>query len=229
MDFVGIDKMSLVDFDDYLSIVLFTDGCNFRCPFCHNGPLVTSQNNIPLNWNEIKELLKERKGKIDAIVISGGEPTLHKDLPEKIKEIKEIGYLVKLDTNGTNPEMVRYLVSNKLIDYVAMDIKNSPEKYSLTAGVPNSALEKIKETVSYLLKDNIPFEFRTTVIKEFHDKEDFINIANWIKGCPKYVLQKYTDRDQCIQHGFHEIKEEDIKSIVEEIKKTIPNTLTRGY
>jgi len=221
--------MSLVDFDDYISIVLFTDGCNFRCPFCHNGSLVTYSNNPELDWNETKELLKERKGKIDAIVISGGEPTIHKDLPEKIKEIKELGYLVKLDTNGTNPEMVKYLVENKLIDYIAMDIKNCFAKYSSTTGVSNINLDKIKQTISYLIKGTLPFEFRTTVMKEYHTLEDLIQLAKEIKGCKKYVLQKYTDRDTCLEHGFHEIPKEDIDKYILEIKKIIPNTSTRGY
>lgn len=229
MDFVGIDKMSLVDFDDYLSIVLFTDGCNFRCPFCHNSPLVKVSNNPPLDWDETKALLKERLGKIDAIVISGGEPTLHNNLIDKIKEIKELGYKVKLDTNGTNPDMLRYLVNNKLIDYVAMDIKNSFNKYSSTSGVANPQLEKIKESISYLIKGNLPFEFRTTVIKEFHTLEDLLDIANNIKGCNKYVLQKYTDRDSCLEHGFHEIDKATIDKYILEIKKIIPNTITRGY
>ena len=229
MDFVGIDKMSLVDFDDYLSITLFTEGCNFRCPFCHNGALVLNQKNPIIPWDEIKALLKDRIGKIDAVVITGGEPLIHPDIIDKIKEIKALGYKVKLDTNGTNPTLMIKLIDDKLIDYVAIDIKNSFDKYALTAGVKNLKLDAIKESINYLLTHNFPYEFRTTVIKEFHTLEDIISVAKAIKGCPKYVLQRYKDREECIEHGFHEISENDITNWLNQIKKIIPNTLTRGY
>ncbi|MCQ2786858.1 MAG: anaerobic ribonucleoside-triphosphate reductase activating protein [Bacilli bacterium] len=229
MDFVGIDKMSLVDFDEYLSITLFTEGCNFRCPFCHNGSLVLNQHNPIIPWSEIQSLLKDRKGKIDAVVITGGEPLIHPDIVDKIKEIKEMGYMVKLDTNGTNPKLMIKLIEDKLIDYVAIDIKNSIGKYSLTAGVEKLNLNSIQESVQYLISHKFPHEFRTTVIKEFHTLEDIKSIANMIKGCNKYVLQHYKDREGCIAHGFHEISEEEITKWVKAIKEIIPNTSTRGY
>lgn len=229
MDFVGIDKMSLVDFDEYLSITLFTEGCNFRCPFCHNGSLVLNQHNPIIPWSEIQSLLKDRKGKIDAVVITGGEPLIHPDIVDKIKEIKEMGYMVKLDTNGTNPKLMIKLIEDKLIDYVAIDIKNSVAKYSLTAGVEKLNLNSIQESIQYLISHKFPHEFRTTVIKEFHTLEDIKGIANMIKGCNKYVLQHYKDREGCIAHGFHEISEEEITKWVEAIKEIIPNTSTRGY
>lgn len=231
MYFVGIDKMSLVDFDDYLSITLFTEGCNFRCPFCHNSALVLNQHNPIIPWDEIKNLLIERKGKIDAVVITGGEPLIHPDIIDKIKEIKEMGFLVKLDTNGTNPKLMIDLIENQLIDYVAIDIKNSFEKYDVTAGVKKVRLEPLKESISYLLTHKFPYEFRTTLIKEFHTLENIKKIANMIKGCPKYVLQHYHDRENCIVHGFHEISESEIKQYVDTLKKLMPYTevLTRGY
>lgn len=229
MDFVGIDKMSLVDFDEYLSITLFTEGCNFRCPFCHNGSLVLNQHNPIIPWSEIQSLLKDRIGKIDAVVITGGEPLIHPDIVDKIKEIKEMGYMVKLDTNGTNPKLMIKLIEDKLIDYVAIDIKNSIGKYSLTAGVEKLNLNSIQESIQYLISRKFPHEFRTTVIKEFHTLEDIKGIANMIKGCNKYVLQHYKDREGCIAHGFHEISEEEITKWVKTIKEIIPNTSTRGY
>ncbi|MCQ2795910.1 MAG: anaerobic ribonucleoside-triphosphate reductase activating protein [Bacilli bacterium] len=229
MDFVGIDKMSLVDFDEYLSITLFTEGCNFRCPFCHNGSLVLNQHNPIIPWSEIQDLLKNRKGKIDAVVITGGEPLIHPDIVDKIKEIKEMGYMVKLDTNGTNPKLMIELIEDKLIDYVAIDIKNSIGKYSLTAGVEKLNLNSIQESIQYLISHKFPHEFRTTVIKEFHTLEDVKGIASLIKGCNKYVLQRYKDREGCIAHGFHEISEEEITKWVKTIKEIIPNTSTRGY
>ena len=229
MDFVGIDKMSLVDFDEYLSITLFTEGCNFRCPFCHNGALVLNQKNPIIPWSEIESLLQNRKGKIDAIVITGGEPLIHPDIIDKIKIIKQYGYLVKLDTNGTNPKLLKELIASKLVDFVAIDIKNSPSKYNLTAGVKNANLEAIKESVRYLIDNKIPHEFRTTIVKEFHILDDVIEIAKWVKGTSKYVLQHYKDREGCIENGFHDIDEETAKQWQKAIIKIIPNTLLRGY
>lgn len=231
MDFVGIDKMSLVDFDDYLSITLFTEGCNFRCPFCHNSALVLKQANPIIPWNEIVTLLKERKGKIDAVVITGGEPLIHHDIIEKIKEIKEIGYLVKLDTNGTNPNLMKELINQKLIDYVAIDIKNAPNKYAMTSGVKNIAFETLNDSIRYLIDKKFPHEFRTTIIKEFHTLDDLKEITKMIQGCQKYVLQRYKDREGCIEHGFHEISDSEINQYLKLAEKLLPNTtvITRGY
>ena len=231
MEFVGIDKMSLVDFDDYLSITLFTEGCNFRCPFCHNKDLVLHQKNPIIPWDEIKALLNDRRGKIDAIVITGGEPLIHPDVIDKIREIKKYGYLVKLDTNGTNPSLMKKLIEEKLIDYVAIDIKNSPEKYSKTAGVTNLKLDALKESINYLIKNNFPHEFRTTVIQEFHDLKDIEAMAKLIQGTKKYVLQRYKDREGCIEHGFHEISENDIKKYEKRAQELLKGTTvtTRGY
>ena len=231
MDFVGIDKMSLVDYDEYLSITLFTEGCNFRCPFCHNGELVLNEHNPIIPWDEIKSLLLERKGKIDAIVITGGEPLIHPDIIDKIKEIKKLGYKVKLDTNGTNPKLLIKLIEDRLIDYVAIDIKNTASKYSLTSGVPNINLSSVSDSIKYLINHKFPHEFRTTLIKEFHTLDDIVGIANMIKGCKKYVLQRYKDREQCIQHGFHEINDEEIKDYIKKAQDSLPGTLvtTRGY
>lgn len=229
MDFVGIDKMSLVDFDDYLSITLFTEGCNFRCPFCHNSALVLDKNNPIIPWQEIKDLLINRKGKIDAVVITGGEPLIHADIIDKIKEIKALGYLIKLDTNGTYPKLMIKLIEEKLIDYVAIDIKNSKEKYPLTSGASKNFLKPLQESIDYLLNHKFPYELRTTIISEFHTLDDITSIAKWIKGCPKYVLQRYKDREECIEHGFHEIDDKKIEQFIKEAKKIIPNTLTRGY
>ncbi|MCQ2795514.1 MAG: anaerobic ribonucleoside-triphosphate reductase activating protein [Bacilli bacterium] len=231
MDFVGIDKMSLVDFDDYLSITLFTEGCNFRCPFCHNGSLVLNKHNPIIPWDEIKTLLMDRKGKIDAVVITGGEPLIHPDIVDKIKEIKEMGYRIKLDTNGTNPKLMIKLIEDKLIDYVAIDIKNSVNKYPLTSGSPNINMASILSSIQYLINHKFPHEFRTTLIKEFHTLDDMIGIANLIKGCQKYVLQHYKDREECIEHGFHDINEEEIKPYIKKAQELLPGTLvtTRGY
>lgn len=228
MEFVGIDKMSLVDFDDYLSVTLFTEGCNFRCPFCHNRSLVLKENTSPINFNEILDYLKTRVNKIDAVVITGGEPLLHPDIVEKIKAIKDLGFLIKLDTNGTNPDLMIKLLESKLVDYVAMDIKNCKEKYNLTSG-SNLPFDNIEKSIKFLINSNYNYEFRTTAIKEFHTLEDFIKIANMIKGCKRYVLQHYKDREECIEHGFHEIDENTIIEYKKEIDKILGNVDIRGY
>ena len=181
MDFVGIDKFSLLDYEDKVSCVLFCKPCNFRCPFCHNGTTVLeAETTIP--FDDILGYLKSRKGLIDAVVVSGGEPTLMPDLKEKIIKLKELGFLIKLDTNGTNPEVIKDLYESNLIDYVAMDIKNSFKKYSLTCGVKSVPLDKISQSILYLMNSGIDYEFRTTLIDEFHDEGDMLDIAETLKG-----------------------------------------------
>ena len=228
MEFVGIDKFSLLDYEDKVSCVLFCKPCNFRCPFCHNGTTVLeADTHIP--FEDILDYLKSRKGLIDAVVVSGGEPTLMPDLKEKIIKLKELGFLVKLDTNGTNPEIVKDLYESKLIDYVAMDIKNSFEKYPLTAGAKNINLNKVKETIDYLMNSGIDYEFRTTLIDEFHKEEDIEKIGELIKGANKMFLQKFVERDSCIQKGLHEVNKENAIKFQKILQKSIKNVYLRGY
>ena len=170
--FYGIEKLSLVDYEGKLACTLFTGGCNFRCPFCHNSSLVKNAFDIkPIDDNEYLSYLEKRKNTIDAVVITGGEPTLMPSLLDKIKTFKNMGYLVKLDTNGTNPEIVKKLIKEKLIDYIAMDIKNSIELYPLTTGVNNQeSINNVLETINILKQNQVEYEFRTTLIDEFHSK-----------------------------------------------------------
>ena len=228
MDFVGIDKFSLLDFEDKISCVLFCKPCNFRCPFCHNGTTVLeAETTIP--FDDILEYLESRKGLIDAVVVSGGEPTLMPDLKEKIIVLRKLGFLIKLDTNGTNPEVVKDLYENHLIDYVAMDIKNSFAKYAMTVGVKNSFLDKISQTIKYLMTSGIDYEFRTTLIDEFHNEQDMRDIAETIKGAKRLYLQKYVDRESCIAHGFHEVSKEKAERFVDILKGNIEQVALRGY
>lgn len=228
MDFVGIDKFSLLDFEDRISCVLFCKPCNYRCPFCHNGTTVLeAETTIP--FDDILEYLESRKGLIDAVVVSGGEPTLMPDLKEKIIKLKELGFLVKLDTNGTNPEVVKDLYENHLIDYVAMDIKNSFVKYAMTVGVKNAFLDKISQTIKFLMTSGIDYEFRTTLIDEFHNEQDMRDIAETIKGAKRLYLQKYVDRESCIAHGFHEVSKEKAERFVDILKGSIEQVELRGY
>lgn len=228
MDFVGIDKFSLLDFEDKISCVLFCKPCNYRCSFCHNGATVLeAETTIP--FEDILEYLQSRKGLIDAVVVSGGEPTLMPDLKEKIIKLKELGFLIKLDTNGTNPEVVKDLYENHLIDYVAMDIKNSFVKYAMTVGVKNAFLDKISQTINFLMTSGIDYEFRTTLIDEFHNEQDMRDIAETIKGAKRLYLQKYVDRESCIAHGFHEVSKEKAERFVEILKGNIKQVSLRGY
>ncbi len=228
MDFVGIDKFSLLDFEDRISCVLFCKPCNYRCPFCHNGTTVLEAETV-IPFDDILEYLESRKGLLDAVVVSGGEPTLMPDLKEKIIKLRELGFLIKLDTNGTNPEVVKDLYENHLIDYVAMDIKNSFVKYAMTVGVKNAFLDKISQTINFLMTSGIDYEFRTTLINEFHNEQDMRDIAETIKGAKRLYLQKYVDRESCIAHGFHEVSKEKAERFAEILKGSINQVSLRGY
>ena len=228
MEFVGIDKFSLLDYEDKVSCVLFCKPCNFRCPFCHNGTTVLEANTY-IPFEDIIEYLQSRKGLIDAVVVSGGEPTLMPDLKEKIIKLKELGFLVKLDTNGTNPEVIKNLYESHLIDYVAMDIKNSFEKYPLTTGTKVVGLDKIKQSIDYLMNSGIDYEFRTTLIDEFHKEEDILKMAELLKGANKLFLQKFVERDSCIQKGLHEVSKENAEKYAKILQKSIKLVNLRGY
>jgi pyruvate formate lyase activating enzyme len=201
MDIYGLVKSSLIDYPGKVCAIVFTGGCNFRCNFCYSGELVLPEkiNTQPkIDQEYLDNFLKERKGLIDAIVICGGEPTLHNDLPDFIKKLKSYGYLVKLDTNGTNPEMLKNLIAGKLLDYVAMDIKGPKEKYNKICGV-DFDIKKIEESVDILKNSDIGFEFRTTVAPRDLEKSDFPIIANWIGG-PNvaYFLQNFSNQKETL-------------------------------
>ena len=228
MEFVGIDKFSLLDYEDKVSCVLFCKPCNFRCPFCHNGTTVLEADTF-IPFTDILEYLQSRKGLIDAVVVSGGEPTLMPDLKEKIVALKQLGFLVKLDTNGTNPEIIKDLYESNLIDYVAMDIKNSFNKYPLTTGTKQVDINKIKESINYLMTSGIDYEFRTTLIDEYHTLDDIKDMAKEIKGAKRMYLQKFVERDSCIKKGLHEVSKEKAEEFKEELSKELDNVSLRGY
>lgn len=228
MEFVGIDKFSILDYEDKIAVVLFAPKCNFRCPFCHNGLTILDNDNY-LSFDDILSFLKERKGMVDAVVISGGEPTLLPDLIDKIKQIKQLGYLIKLDTNGTNPDMIKTLHQEGLFDYVAMDIKNSPSLYPLTAGVKHVDLSKINESIQYLMRSGIDYEFRTTLVKEFHNNESIKEMGEFIKGAKKLYLQKFVEREGCIKKGLHEINEDQANEFKNILEQFVNEVLLRGY
>jgi len=229
MDFVGMEKLSLVDFDDNLTATLFMAGCPFRCPFCHNGDLVLHPEKAePIPFTEILAYLKKRQGVLDAVCITGGEPTLMPDLEDKIRAIRDLGYRIKLDSNGFQPHVLENLIGKGLLDYVAMDIKNCPEKYDLTIGT-HVDLDLIERSIRLLMNSGIGYEFRTTTIEEFHSEEDIEKLARWIQGASRYFLQKYIDSENCIQHYFHAISPQKADRYLQIVRKYVPNAQLRGF
>lgn len=229
MKFFGIEHLSLVDYDSKLTCTIFTKSCNFRCPFCHNKDLALSEEIEEIPFDEILNFLKNRKKYLDAVCISGGEPTLHSDLPKIIRQIKELGYLIKLDTNGTNPNMIKYLIENNLLDYIAMDIKNDLAHYHETCGVNYINLLNIQSSINIIQNSNIDYEFRTTLIKEFHTIESITNISNWLKDPKHYYLQKFKLSENCIKQNLHEVDIDTAKTFKKILLTKFSNVSLRGY
>ena len=203
MQFNGFQKLTLLDYPEKTACTLFTAGCNFRCPFCHNAALVTHIDNSNCFSEEyVLDYLKKRKGILDGVCITGGEPLMHTDLPEFIKKVKDLGYLVKLDTNGSYPERLSSLIDSALVDYVAMDIKNCREKYLQTADCSIELLQNVDKSVEILKQKKVDFEFRTTIVKEYHTIDDVEKIAEWINGCDKYFLQSFIDSGDVIKNNL---------------------------
>lgn len=227
MKISGLQKLTLLDYPGKMACTVFTYGCNFRCGFCHNALLVTEENSDNISEDEFFAFLKKRQGILEGVCISGGEPTLQKDLPEFIGKIKDMGYCVKLDTNGTNPEVLKSLIDKSLIDYVAMDIKNSPEKYSLTCCCDVN-IDTIKESVSIIIESGIDHEFRTTTVKELHTAEDFSSIARWLKGDSKYFLQHFEDSGNLIGDNLSPLSKDEMTAFADQIRNKLPNVAIRG-
>lgn len=228
--FVGLQKLTLLDYPGKVACTLFTRGCNFRCPFCHNASLVVrAEEQKSYENSEILAFLKKRQGILDGVAITGGEPTLAKGLYEFISEVKAMGYSVKLDTNGTRPDLLKRLVDDSLVDYVAMDIKNSPEKYAYTCGLPeNYDLSKIEESKNLLMEGNVDFEFRTTVARPFHTEEDIVRIGEWIKGSEKYFLQQFKDSGDIIGQEIFPYNDSEMEKLLELLLPFVPNSQLRG-
>jgi len=215
----GLNKTTLLDYPERVAATVFMGGCNFRCPFCHNRELVLGQAaRASYSEEEVLAFLKKRKNILKGVCITGGEPTLQADLPDFIGRIRELGYQVKLDTNGYKPEVLRRLLDGGCLDYVAMDIKNCPSKYALTAGMAEEGsfdLGRIRESVSMLIDADIDSEFRTTVVRELHTTGDMLEIGQWIRGCSRYYLQRFTDSGDMIEEGFHEPEIEVMKEMLQ--------------
>ena len=230
MKIYGLEKLSLVDYDGKVSATLFTGNCNFRCGFCHNSALVIDYDKIPpLDEKEIFDYLTKRFGILEGVCITGGEPTLHRDLPEFIQKIKNIGYSVKLDTNGTNPQMIETLAKNGLVDHFAMDIKNDIENYSSIIGFDKFDTKNVEKSIDYFLNGNVSYEFRTTLINEYHKKTNIENIGKLIQGANKYFLQKFKDSESCIKSHLSAVDNLTAIEFLNILKNYIQNTYLRGY
>ena len=228
MHIYGIQKMTLLDYPEHVAATVFLNGCDFRCPYCHNFELVDGTARPLMEEEEFFSFLEKRKGILDGIAISGGEPCLHRELPDFIRRIRAMGFLVKLDTNGYHPEMLSNLIEEHLVDYVAMDIKNSFTKYGTTVGVPNLDTEPVGKSIDILMNSDIDYEFRTTVVKEFHELSDFEEIGEMIKGAKKYFLQQYTCRDSVPVKTLNPPSEEELKQYLVVLAKNVPNARLRG-
>lgn len=209
MNIYGLQKMTLLDYPHKVACTVFTGGCNLRCPFCHNAALVTEINaDDKYREDDILSFLETKKGLLDGVCITGGEPLLQVDIAGFIKKIKAMGFLVKLDTNGSFPDKLNDLIESNIIDYVAVDIKNSKEKYALTVGIKDYDLANIERTVDILKNSNIEYEFRTTVVKEFHTVEDIKKIGRWLKGSKRYYLQNFVDSGNLIGENLNPVSKD---------------------
>lgn len=227
----GLQKITLLDFPGKVACTVFTAGCNFRCPFCHNASLVThTETAKTISEEEIFAYLSHRRGILDGVGITGGEPLLQKDIAEFCRKIHDLGLLVKLDTNGSFPERLRDLIDQGLVDYVAMDIKNCKEAYAETCGLRDMSAElpKIEESIRLLMKSGIPYEFRTTVVRELHSKERIAQLAKEIAGAERFFLQTFTDSGDLIGEGLSAYSAEEMEELLALIKPYIPSAELRG-
>ena len=222
----GFQKMTMLDFPGKVACTVFTYGCNFRCSFCHNATLVIDEAQL-FSEEEILSYINKSKGILDGVCITGGEPLLQPDIFEFMEKIKETGLLVKLDTNGSYPDKLKEAIDRKLVDYVAMDIKTSKENYSFVADV-NVNIENVEKSVEILLENKVDYEFRTTVVKELHKKEDFEKISTWIKGAKRYFLQSFVDSGDLIGDGFCAFSPTEMEKMAVLARDFVPNTEIRG-
>ncbi|MCQ2407675.1 MAG: anaerobic ribonucleoside-triphosphate reductase activating protein [Oscillospiraceae bacterium] len=229
MKIAGLQKLTLLDYPGKTACTVFTWGCNLRCPFCHNARLVTEAQEESLTADELFAFLKKRKGLLDGVCFTGGEPTLQPDLPDLICAVSDMGFAVKLDTNGTNPDMLRQLCESGRISMVAMDIKNSPEKYAVTAGTERLSIDAVHQSVRYLMQQGrIPYEFRTTVVRQYHTAEDFAQIGKWIRGAEAYYLQIFQNSGRLIDNTVTGCTPAEMRSFLEIVRKDVPNAALRG-
>ena len=225
----GLQKLTLLDYPGHTACTVFTGGCNYRCPYCHNAALVVDPHSQPvLDEGELFAFLKKRTGLLDGVAITGGEPTLLRDLPDFVRRVKTMGFAVKLDTNGTNPAVLASLLEEGLLDYVAMDIKTCRERYDVVTGVPGCSTKAVEESVALLMGGETAFEFRTTVVKDLHTEEDLVGIGRWIAGAPRYFLQAFKDSGGLLQEGLTGYNRAEMEALAAAVRPYVPSVQIRG-
>ncbi|MDO4815563.1 MAG: anaerobic ribonucleoside-triphosphate reductase activating protein [Bacillota bacterium] len=231
MQISGIQKLTLLDYPGTVACTMFTSGCNFRCPFCHNALLVLPDRieDSFLTEDEVMGFLKKRFGVLDGVAVTGGEPLIHADMPQLLEKIKAIGYKIKLDTNGSNPKLLREIVEAGLVDRVAMDIKNSPAAYGETIGISDFDITKVEESKNLLLQGKVEYEFRTTVVKGIHTRESLVEAAKWIQGANEYYLQQFKDSgDLILPEGLGAYDKEEMTELCDAVRRYVPSAQIRG-
>lgn len=231
MHIAGLQKLTLLDYPGQVACTVFTSGCNFRCPFCHNAPLVLPGITVlpRMDEEQVLSFLKKRQGVLDGVAVTGGEPLIHKDIGAFLDKVRALGYKIKLDTNGSFPDRLKELVEAKRIDRVAMDIKNAPALYRDTAGVDELDMAAIEESKNYLLTGVIDYEFRTTVVKGLHSKESLIDAAKWISGAKEYYLQQFKDSGSVLAlDGLSAYDEREMHALAEAVAPWVPSVQVRG-
>lgn len=224
----GFQKLTVLDYPGRTACTVFTDGCNFRCPFCHNASLVTEKGGEYYEESEIFAHLKKRKNVLDGVAVTGGEPLLQKDIESFLYEIKDMGFAVKLDTNGTFPEKLEGILQLGLVDYVAMDVKNTREKYALTVGTEHFNINSIERSMEILKNGGVQYEYRTTVTADFHTPDDIEKLAEWIQYAPNYFLQNFEDSGNLIDPGCKGVSRDMMREMLLRAQKYIPNAQLRG-
>lgn len=228
MDIHGLQKLTLLDFPGHVACTVFLAGCDLRCPFCHNSGLVTGGMAPLMDDTALLAFLKKRRGLLDGVAVTGGEPLLQPELPELLRAIKALGYAVKLDTNGSHPTALRSLAAEGLVDYVAMDIKNSPQRYGETVGREDFDLAAVRRSVTFLLSGAVDYEFRTTAVAEFHDDASFVDIAQWIAGAKRYYIQCFADRDSVLRPGLHAPEKAQLERWADIVRPFVRMVALRG-
>ena len=227
MDINGIQKLTLLDYPGKCACTVFLAGCNLRCPFCHNASLVLGGAEAAMGEEEFFAFLKKRRGLLDGVCVTGGEPTLRPGLPEFLRKIRELDYLIKLDTNGSNPKMLRQLIDENKVDYVAMDIKNCPDRYSPTCGGID-ILSAVEESLCILRENKVEYELRTTLCRPFHDKSALEAIGKWLAGTEHYYLQNFVDSGDLVGSDVSGFTKEEMEALLKAVLPHIPTTQLRG-
>ena len=229
MKICGLQKTTLLDFPGRVAAALFTGGCNFRCPFCHNSGLLSGDAEAAYSVREILQFLEKRKRILEGVCITGGEPTLQPDLEDFIRDIRSLGLAVKLDTNGYRPDVLKALCQKGLLDYAAMDIKAGRDRYETAAGVCGLDMKRIDESIRFLLEGHLPYELRTTVVRGIHEAEDFRQIGPWIKGCRRYFLQAFKDSgDILVPQAYDAFSAEEMRAFMELVRPYAEEVSLRG-